>query len=112
MSVGSRRHAVPGGPLGVPVPPAEPGVCATCHGPARDGRAHCWCCRSVARTLGVDPLGPVVPMALFEAGDGLHAVLRGYEDAAAVAAGAVPETEGAPRAAAERASGFRCASCG
>jgi hypothetical protein len=86
MSGRARRRPGPAEPLGAPVPGAEPGVCATCHGPARDGRVHCWCCRSVARTLGVDRIGPVVPMALFARGDPLHVVLRGYKDAAGVAA--------------------------
>lgn len=74
--------------VGLAVPPAGPGVCATCHGPARDGRRVCWCCRAVSSVLGHQPgSGPlVVPMALFRTGDVLHAVLRGYKDAPAVAA--------------------------
>ena len=74
--------------LGLAVPPAGPGVCATCHGPARDGRRVCWCCRAVSSVLGHEPgSGPlVVPMALFRTGDVLHTVLRGYKDAPAVAA--------------------------
>jgi len=73
--------------LGVPVPPGGPGVCATCHGPARDGRRECWCCRAVAAALGHGPgPSPVVPVALCRTGDRLHSVLRGYKDAPAVAA--------------------------
>ncbi len=74
--------------LGLAVPPAGPGVCATCHGPARDGRRVCWCCRAVSAVLGREPGSSplVVPMALFRTGDVLHAVLRGYKDAPAVAA--------------------------
>lgn len=86
MSGRARRPPGPAGALGAPAPAAEPGVCATCHGPARDGRHHCWCCRSVARALGVERIGPVVPMALFAPGDPLHMVLRGYKDATALAA--------------------------
>lgn len=73
--------------LGLPVPPAGPGVCVTCHGPARDGRGECWCCRAVSAALGGAGSSPlVVPVALCRTGDRLHAVLRGYKDAPAVAA--------------------------
>ncbi len=74
--------------LGLPVPRAGPGVCATCHGPARDGRRECWCCRAVSAALGRgDGSSPlVVPVALCRTGDRLHTVLRGYKDAPVVAA--------------------------
>ncbi len=77
--------------LGLPAPPAGPGVCATCHGPAADGGTDCWCCRSMARRLSPGAVaagrGPlVVPSAVFRVGDGMHRVLRGYKDAPAVAA--------------------------
>jgi hypothetical protein len=73
--------------LGLSVPPAGPGVCALCHGPARDGRPECWCCRAVSSALGVDLVGSprVVPIGLYRSGDGLHRRLRGYKDAPAVA---------------------------
>lgn len=76
------------GGLGLSVPTAGPGVCAMCHGPARDGRRECWCCRAVSSALGADLVGcpRVVPIGLFRTGDGLHAMLRGYKDAPAVAA--------------------------
>ena len=76
------------GQLGLPVPPAGPGVCALCHGPARDGRPVCWCCRAVSASLGPEtrPAPIVVPVALCRTGDPLHAVLRGYKDARVVAA--------------------------
>jgi predicted amidophosphoribosyltransferase len=81
---GRRGVAVP---LGRPVPAAEPGVCRLCHGPARDSRARCWCCRAVSRALGDDSGDhPTVPASLFMADDPLHTVLRGYKDAGAVAA--------------------------
>jgi predicted amidophosphoribosyltransferase len=71
--------------LGGPVPATALGVCHVCHGLARDGRSRCWCCRAVRRALGDDARDhPLVPMALFTAGDPLYAVLRGYKDAAAV----------------------------
>jgi hypothetical protein len=74
--------------LGLSVPPVGPGVCAICHGPARDGRRECWCCRAVSSALGADLVGCplVVPIGLYRTGDGLHRVLRGYKDAPAVAA--------------------------
>ncbi len=74
--------------LGLPVPRAGPGVCATCHGPARDGRRECWCCRALSAALGRGdgPSPPVVPVALCRTGDRLHTVLRGYKDAPVVAA--------------------------
>ncbi len=77
-----------GGRLGIGVPPAGPGVCAMCHGPARDGRPVCWCCRSVSAGLGPTPGATplVVPVALYRTGDRLHRVLRGYKDAPAVTA--------------------------
>jgi len=74
--------------LGLPTPGPGPGVCATCHGPARDGRADCWCCRLVsARLVPPPPTRPVVvPIRVCRNGDALHAVLRGYKDAPVAAA--------------------------
>jgi len=77
--------------LGLPVPPARPGVCAICHGPARDGHPDCWCCRAVSDALSrhgpdVAARPVVVPAAVFRVGDPLHRVLRGYKDAPAVTA--------------------------
>lgn len=75
---------------GLGVPPAGPGVCGMCHGPARDGRALCWCCRAVSVALDPTPgslrCPVVVPAALYRTGDRLHRVLRGYKDASAVTA--------------------------
>jgi hypothetical protein len=77
-----------GSGLGLSVPPVGPGVCAVCHGPARDGRPECWCCRAVSSALGGDAVGcpRVVPIGLCRTGDGLHSVLRGYKDAPAISA--------------------------
>jgi hypothetical protein len=74
--------------LGLRVPPVGPGVCGMCHGPARDGRPVCWCCRTVSAALGheSDRAPLVVPVALCRVGDPLHTVLRGYKDARVVAA--------------------------
>ncbi len=80
----SRRLETVG--LGLPVPPVGPGVCVTCHGPARDGRSECWCCGAVSGALGWASSPLVVPVALCRTGDRLHAVLRGYKDAPVVAA--------------------------
>ncbi len=94
--VRGRAHGGGAARLGLGVPPAGPGVCRMCHGPARDGRPLCWCCRAVSVALGAGPglspgsgsvRGPVVvPAALYRTGDPLHRVLRGYKDAPAVAA--------------------------
>jgi hypothetical protein len=67
--------------LGWPVPPARPGVCRVCHGPARDGRPECWCCRATRRALGGAGAPVVVPVALYRPGDELNAALRRYKDA-------------------------------
>ena len=74
--------------FGVPVPRAGPGVCSICHGPARDGGADCWCCRTVGLGLGSEtfPRPVVVPVSLCRPGDPLHRALRGYKDAPVVAA--------------------------
>ena len=73
--------------LGVAVPAAGPGVCATCHGPARDGWPDCWCCRVVSARLGPGATRPiVVALRVCRNGDALHAVLRGYKDDAAAPA--------------------------
>ena len=86
MSSSGKRGAEPGG-LGLAVPPVGPGVCATCHGPARDGPPMCWCCRAVSALL--EPVSDgcplVVPVALCRTGDPLHTVLRGYKDSPVVA---------------------------
>ena len=84
MVVRTDRRGGPG--LGLAVPVAGPGVCALCHGPGRDGRPVCWCCRAVSVALGPHPCPVVVPVALYRTRDPLHAVLRGYKDAPAVAA--------------------------
>ncbi len=84
--VSSERPGGLGAGLGLAVPVAGPGVCAVCHGPGRDGRPVCWCCRAVSETLGPHPCPMVVPVALYRTGDRLHAVLRGYKDAPAAAA--------------------------
>ena len=83
MGIDAGGGAGAGGALGLPVPRAGPGVCATCHGPARDGRPDCWCCRAVGAALGHPgrPCPVVVPMAVCRPGDPLHRVLRGYKDA-------------------------------
>jgi hypothetical protein len=62
-------------------------VCVTCHGPVRDGRPECWCCRTVACRLGPAATRRlVVPLAVCRIGDPLHVVLRGYKDAPQVEA--------------------------
>jgi len=71
---------------GWPVPPVGPGVCCVCHGPARDGRSVCWCCRRVGTALADAVVPTVVPVSLFRSGDAMHRVLRRYKDAPSVAA--------------------------
>ena len=73
---------------GGPVPAPGPGVCARCHGPARDGAPECWCCRRVGAVLGEAPgTGPpATALALCRPGDALHGALRRYKDAPAVEA--------------------------
>lgn len=73
--------------LGVAVPPAGPGTCPRCHGPALGALAECWCCHQVGSRLGTDDVGPpVVPVALCRPGDELHSALRRYKDGPAVTA--------------------------
>ncbi len=73
--------------LGIPAPPAGPGVCRRCHGPTVHGE-ECWCCRAVGRLLG-QACGTglrSVPLALCRPGDELHGALRRYKDSPALSA--------------------------
>jgi predicted amidophosphoribosyltransferase len=81
-------RSVCGSRFGLAVPRPGPGVCATCHGPARDGGTDCWCCRTVSSRLGHFGSQPalVVPVSLCRNGDPLHVALRGYKDAPVTAA--------------------------
>jgi len=88
MPLADDVSAPPRGTLGLPVPAAGPGICRLCHGPARRGRAECFCCSEVGQLLGERPgEGPVVaPIAACRPGDRLHSALRRYKDAPSVAA--------------------------
>jgi hypothetical protein len=64
----------------VPPPPAGPGVCHTCHGPAGAGYGRCWSCAVVTRQLGPGTTAPpVVPISIFAPGSNLHRVLVTYK---------------------------------
>lgn len=68
-------------PACLPVRPAGPEACATCHGaiePALDPSPTCAACRSVAAQLD-RPLVPVIPVSLTTAGSGLHRALCRYK---------------------------------
>src|ERR1700722_12342009 len=55
-------------------------ACRVCGGPAPAGFAHCFCCATLVRQLGM-PLVPVVAVADYRVGDPMHRRLRGYKDA-------------------------------
>ncbi|MHB8681209.1 MAG: hypothetical protein ACYDA2_03835 [Acidimicrobiales bacterium] len=69
-----------------PLPPAGPGSCTRCRGPARPDEGECWCCRHVGCQLGL-PAGappPVVAVGAARPGDAFHGALRRYKDAPGV----------------------------
>jgi hypothetical protein len=55
-------------------------VCPICEGPRQTRFGVCYCCELLARQLRV-PLVPIVAVANYRSGDGLHRRLRGYKDA-------------------------------
>ncbi len=66
--------------------------CVVCGGPTRARFALCFCCDTTVHQLRM-PLAPVLAMAEYRTGDGLHRRLRGYKDAAVAEARQVYATE-------------------
>ena len=60
--------------------PANCAPCAVCGGPTRAPFVRCFCCTRLVIQLQL-PLVPLVAMADYRPGDGLHRRLRGYKDA-------------------------------
>ena len=58
----------------------DAGRCRICGGRTRPSFAVCFCCSVLVRQLRM-PLVPVVAMAAYRLGGGLHRHLRGYKDA-------------------------------
>ncbi len=62
------------------LPAFEMAVCRVCGGRAHAAFAHCFCCATLVGQLQM-PLTPLVAMADYRVGGGLHRRLRGYKDA-------------------------------
>ncbi len=61
--------------------PGSNGVpCLVCGGPTHARFAVCFCCHTTVHQLRM-PLAPVLAIAEYRTGDGLHRRLRGYKDA-------------------------------
>lgn len=60
-------------------PTSDYGVCRLCGAPTRAGFGCCFCCAVLVRQLRM-PLAPLVAIAGYRVGDGLHRLLRGYKD--------------------------------
>jgi hypothetical protein len=54
--------------------------CLVCGGPTHAPFALCFCCHTTVHQLRM-PLAPVLAVAEYQTGDGLHRRLRGYKDA-------------------------------
>lgn len=72
------EYALPLGATCVEVPPAQPGVCAVCHGCPNPGWSTCWSCDQVMSQVS-RPCRLVIPVSLYKIPSQLHTDLAGYK---------------------------------